>query len=105
MDSEAILGPVPSPWKVLYQSDGVASGALTPRFLNSTTGKKSDEDPRLPSLPEEWERTHRRRAPDDPSTFREFRNKKTGELIPHDPRLSVETLTERGILLETFNLV
>ncbi|EON70018.1 hypothetical protein W97_09284 [Coniosporium apollinis CBS 100218] len=103
MDSESLLGRLPNPWRVRlgWESGGIYLG----RYYNSSTGVLTEEDPRLDSLPVEWERVQADRTPDDPLVFALFRNKVTGEVMNSDPRLLPEALKERGVDLKTFQLI
>lgn len=102
MDAESLLGPIPDPFKLeLWCPDGFYEIA----FYNSSTRKRSIEDPRLPPLSLEWEIIKRERTQDDPYFFREFRNKITGETRKSDPRMLPEALEQRGVKLEKFRLV
>lgn len=103
MDSESLLGPLPDPWKVLvdFDSNGIYDG----RYLNPSTGVVTKGDPRLDSLPVEWERVYADRSPDDPLLLALFKNKVTGEVMNSDPRLLPEALKQRGVDLKTFQLI
>lgn len=103
MDSGSLLGRLPDPWRVRlgWESGGIYLG----RYYNSSTGVLTEEDPRLDSLPVEWERVQADRTPDDPLVFALFRNKVTGEVMNSDPRLLPEALKEHGVDLKTFQLI
>lgn len=109
MLTEALLGEMPAPWEVRFEG---TSHSFPIEFYNRSTKELSREDPRLPPLSPEWERMERV-SPGDGRllfeefrfAFQEFRNKVTGEIISHDPRMSPEALRQRGVKLETFRLV
>jgi len=67
----------------------------------------SKQDPRLGDIHSsfEWETAEQEKTPDDPQLFAPHRNKRTGEIINSDPRLSLEALLQRGVKLEQFRLV
>jgi hypothetical protein len=99
-DGAALLGPVPSPWKVRYNYD--SRGYKEPYFHNSTTAENCLEDPRMGPLPPQWERLDAVRTKDDPQFFAKFRNKITGQVMNSDPRLLPAALIERGVKVEDF---
>lgn len=101
MDSEALLGPIPHPWRVQQIQH---EGRFSLRFLNTETNNLSVEDPRLPALKSEWQRIYRYYTADDPLYFAEFRNVITGQVMNSDPRLLPEALESRGVDLRTFTL-
>jgi hypothetical protein len=102
-DGEALLEPLPSPWKVRIKLG--SNGYDKIYFINSLTGESTHEDPRLEALPSHWEELEAVRTPDDPLLFGRFRNKLTGEVRNSDPRLLPEALEKRGVKIETFELV
>lgn len=99
MEGEALLGQIPVPWTVQY------SGQYDRIFLNKETKEKTVEDPRLRSLPPDWESVEVTRTSNEPIHFGYFRNKKSGEMMNSDPRMLPEALEKRGIKLEKFCLV
>ncbi|KIW94642.1 uncharacterized protein Z519_04618 [Cladophialophora bantiana CBS 173.52] len=103
-DATALLGQLPSPWRVQVFEDD--AGYLTAyRFFNPQSNVLSDEDPRLGPL-EQWTRvTSLPRTMDDPVIFQVFQHNQTGEIIKHDPRLDPEALIARGLNVNTFCLV
>ncbi|KAJ8132725.1 hypothetical protein O1611_g898 [Lasiodiplodia mahajangana] len=101
-DGVALLGPLPTPWRVQRILDSTQQFMIC-RFYNPDTEVLCDEDPRLGPLDGDWERLPGRdRTADDPQVFQEFRNKTTGQIIKSDPRLSPESLRTRGLELEEF---
>jgi hypothetical protein len=104
MNCEALLGPLPSPWKSKRYKDSRAIFKVG--FFNCETGEKIalEDDPRLGDLPPEWERLEVNETSDDPFYTQRCRNKITGEEINSDPRLLPEAL-EKRVKLQTFRLV
>ena len=106
MDGEALLGPVPAPYRVQIKRDVEDDwGYENPHLLNVETGEYVRKDPRLGPVPEGWEELIPERTFEDPRSYARFRNSTTGEVINSDPRLLPAALEERGVKLETFNLV
>ena len=102
MDTEALLGPLPSNYQVqLGQSN---SAQYTLRFRDTLTGKIVDEDPRLDKLPEEWEFQKPVHLHANASQFI-WKNRVSGEEQNWDPRLSSTALKCRGVKIETLRLV
>ncbi|KAI0103035.1 HET-domain-containing protein [Nemania sp. FL0031] len=106
MHGEAVLGPVPYPWKVELRI-GDETRHWTPSFRNAETGMGTEDDPRLAStqMPAEWEPIEFEWTPADPLNCRKFRNRDTGQVINSDPRLFPEALLERGVALRTITLI
>lgn len=102
MDGEALLGPVPHPWVVQQLN---VEDYYQPQYLNTITNTVSSQDPRLGTLPWEWRRADRERTIETPLHYAYFDNILTGEWINSDPRLLPEALEQRGIKLETIQLV
>ena len=96
-DGAPLLGVMPANWR-LQLGDG-----RSPWVKNLRAGAEQDDDPRLPHLPEE-----RKRIGDtwmDLRSHKWFQNVHTGEDTNYDPRMSAEALRDRGVKLQTFNLV
>ncbi|KLU88072.1 hypothetical protein MAPG_07059 [Magnaporthiopsis poae ATCC 64411] len=111
-DANALLGPLPGEgrWRTAVLRDS-ETGGVAAQFLDSATGLRTDEDPRLPPLPPPWEAVDNvaaakrlERTLDDPFVFRRFRNKETGEVVNSDPRMLPDALRARGVPLEFFTL-
>jgi len=103
-DCIPFLGPLPSPW-ITRKPDGYG-GRGDFLFLNTETGERTKEDPRLEPLNRtDWERIDHVPCADDPYFFDYFKNVKTSEVINSDPRLLPDNLRRRGVNLETFTLV
>lgn len=101
MDGESVLGPLPLSWKIQVKT---RYGVQTYQFVETATNTVTTDDPRLPSLPDEWAQVLRERTQDDPLDSKEFRNADTGEIINSDPRMLLEALQQRGVKLKTFRL-
>ncbi|KIM95703.1 hypothetical protein OIDMADRAFT_171163 [Oidiodendron maius Zn] len=100
---ESLLGPIPTPWQLRIIFDDL--GIFTPQFVNADSGETTFEDPRLATVPRDWEELEAIRSPGDPTLFKRFHNKISGEIINSDPRMSPEALEQRGVKLQTFTLV
>ena len=103
MEGEALLGPIPAPWKVMLDIlPDICS--REPIYWNAETKMTSKHDPRLGDIPSssDWESIDQERTPDDPRLFAPHRNKVTGEVINSDPLLSYQALLDRGIELQKF---
>ncbi|KAI1387256.1 HET-domain-containing protein [Hypoxylon trugodes] len=107
MFGEALLGPFPESWKFILHREGEEDGQYRVCFVNTDTGVKRTDDPRLDEipLPPEWEPIEWNRTTADPLHYRKFWNRETGEEINSDPRLFPEALVGRGVPLETITLV
>lgn len=100
MDGEALLGPIPSPWKTeLYRRKD--SGYST-HFAKPN--EKTLDDPRLPPLPFEWVEVNRDDGPWPIGKYY-FRNTVTGESMDSDPRMLPDALVKRGANLQKFRLI
>ncbi|KAI3326839.1 heterokaryon incompatibility protein-domain-containing protein [Xylariaceae sp. AK1471] len=85
-DGVALLGPLPTPWRVQRFGD-ITSITMDCKFYNPDKDILCDEDPRLDPLGDEWERlSNRDRTSGDPQIFKEFRHRPTGRIIKSDPR-------------------
>ncbi len=102
-DSTSILGPLPSPWKVVG-SWGDGNRYLF-RFFNTETNESTAEDPRLTSFECDWERIDHKPDANDLELYDYFKHKETGEIMNSDPRMLPETLEAHGIKLTTFCLI
>tara|TARA_R110002003_G_scaffold112_8_gene9594 strand:- start:16470 stop:17366 length:897 start_codon:yes stop_codon:yes gene_type:complete len=106
MERQALLGPVPKPWRLIareshWDHDDPQPQAL---YVNDQTGEETLCDARLEDLPEDWEEV----AKEDDLRMpfaQHYRNKKTKQVINSDPRLSIEALRLRGAPLERIVLV
>ncbi|KAF2671445.1 hypothetical protein BT63DRAFT_217171 [Microthyrium microscopicum] len=102
-DGEALLGPLPSPWRSILGI--LADGFLRLGFRRHGTEEFELEDPRVDPISEPWERMDYHRERHDPKFFEKFRNKDTGEVINSDPRMLPDALRARGVNLRTFSLI
>ncbi|KUJ13698.1 HET-domain-containing protein [Mollisia scopiformis] len=98
MNGEALLGPVSRPWRSKRRMNW--RGVWEACFEHEKTEQLLDvaEDPRLYSVPDEWERLEN----DDPHHIQKWKNTQTGEIINSDPRLLPDALVERGVMLQMF---
>ena len=101
-DGEALLGKLAHPWKLEFVHTSIIG--IEKRFVNTSTGTITSEDPRLGPMPEEWEGTDQEPADFDSHFGPWCRNKLTGEIINSDPRLLPDALRARGVELQTFAL-
>lgn len=102
MDAEALIGPLLHEWRI--EIDFI-EGRYNIRYLDTTTGERTSDDPRLDALPSDCERIQRGYTACDPHYVAWFRNRATGEVMNSDPRLLPEALERRGVKLETLRLV
>lgn len=79
--SVALLGTFPRHWKVRNEYD-------------SDTGATTLEDPRLGSLPVEWERVGSARTRGGPEVFAKFEKVEMGDIENSDPRATPWALKE-----------
>jgi hypothetical protein len=106
MDAEVLLGPLPAGFSFQLRQD--SRDIEKAGYLNTDTQEWSlaEDDPRLGPRPDDWELLPRSVwAAHEALVYQEWRNRTTGEIITSDPRLSPDTLKERGIELEDFDLV
>ncbi|KAI3324409.1 HET-domain-containing protein [Xylariaceae sp. AK1471] len=103
MEGEAVLGKLPPKWHVVGRKG--EEGLDIPYYCNRDTGAELIEDPRLGKLPSDWEPFSWRRTRDDPRFCSKFRNINTGVVINSDPRLTPESLRERGVDVQSIMLV
>ena len=104
MDSEALLGCLPTEWTV---SQWTVQGRFQPRYYRTDMEFREAvlDDPRLEPLNSQWRRVERDLTADDPEHVAFFEDKSTGEIINYDPRMSKEALERRGVKLQTIALV
>lgn len=102
-DAVGILGTLPDQWKVIIKGD--AFGRPTPRYVSLQEYCEIENDPRLGSLPQSWERVSCNRSAEDPSIFEKFLSHETGEEVDSDPRLFPDALIARGVELEYLPLI
>ena len=100
MAGEALLGPLPSPWKLITKRyPGIKRYRRC--FLNQDTRDTQIQDPRLGSLPKKWRiKSHKRQ-----DVRNRYVNDETGEDTSEHPGLRVDALKERGVKFEDFRLV
>jgi hypothetical protein len=100
MCCEGFLGPLPSPYKMIWVSDAKKLGVY-PCYLNPTSGVWGTEDPRLGELPDGWKIEYGF----EHKNSQLFVNKRTGERTGFDPRLRPEALVARGVDIQCFDLI
>lgn len=98
MDSEALLGQLPSPWRTQWQLLGDGSYAHGYFYVNTESGERTRGDPRLWPLPSEWTTKE-----DIKEVW--YENSVTGEKVGDDPRLTSKALRERGIPVQALELI
>lgn len=104
MDAEALLGPVPGPWRCqLHAIDGF----WVPHYHNDETRILSLQDPRFGQLAAdmEWEIVVKKDGEHRPKRPVSWRHKLTGSFEESEPRLTTAALEARGVKIETFKLV
>ena len=102
-DSEAILGPLPYPWRVqcvVSNENGVHRFC----YVNMASGFRCFEDPRLPPI-DGWESLGLVPQGESSRLVTFFKNAATGEVSNSDPRLRLEALEKLGIRFQTFVLI
>lgn len=102
MNGEAILGPIPTGWRV--QSDRSKQGLMIQTFTQEQSpAEPTCEDPRLGPLPAGWEITCTEML-QSPSFKKLF--KSPDEIIhaENDPRVLPKALALRGIKIQKFQL-
>ncbi|KAL8866973.1 MAG: hypothetical protein Q9174_005961, partial [Haloplaca sp. 1 TL-2023] len=99
MLGEALKPPLKPPWKDVLP---VTRGWALSYFINAQTDELLKDDPRLGPLPTEWEEIQTLNPFLPPFVFR---NKENGYVSMNDPRMSAESIQQRGTMLNTFDLV
>lgn len=99
MLGEALKPPLEPPWKDALP---VTKGWALPYFVNTETGELLKSDPRLGSLPPGWEEVTSLDPFLPPFVFE---NKDDGYISINDPRMSADAIRQRGIVLETLELI
>ena len=100
MSGEAILGPLPDCFDVVYRFVEVADNYQRP-YIERETATVLEEDPRSGSLPTGWRKIS---FNGDPNRW--FVNDENGrEPTSSDPRLTPEALRKRGVDLKVFEII
>jgi hypothetical protein len=102
-DAKALLGPLGDDWTVQVFAEST-DYRRNFKFLNKETGVLTDDDPRLPPLPSQWERIETEMT-SGPTTFQLFKNGDDGRTINYDPRMTPNTFESKGVAIERFILV
>jgi hypothetical protein len=107
MDAETLLGPLPSDYKVVRQLpwNAARSDVVHRTFVNIHTKDVTTQDPRLGALPEQWVEVPVTAEMWPFKVLQAFENRETGEVANSDPRMGVEELRGRGVVLERFVVV
>ncbi|KAL3595535.1 hypothetical protein FPOAC2_09876 [Fusarium poae] len=105
MSGETLLGPLPDNY-IVQQRTG-PDGVHRTKFLNKDTGEHTIGDPRLVPIPfpDGWLFLEFGMEVDDPVYCPLFINSETKKIISYDPRMTMRALMERGINIQTVNLV
>jgi hypothetical protein len=111
-DARPFLGPLPPGWRVVVLDDDHGGNMI--RFRNIAAAGADVElemcdadtvnDPRLGDLPPGWEWSEAERTKNDPDLFEEYYHE-SDKYIHSDPRMTVEALAARGVILESFDLI
>ncbi|KAL8904162.1 MAG: hypothetical protein Q9207_003454 [Kuettlingeria erythrocarpa] len=99
MLGEALKPPLQPPWKDVLP---VARGWALSYFINAETGELLKTDPRLGALPTGWEEVTTLDPFLPPFVFK---NQEKGHISMNDPRMSAEAIEQRGIVLDTLELI
>lgn len=111
-DACAFLGPLPPQWRVVVLDDEYGGKRIRYRDLSQggrdlvleISDADTVHDPRLGDLPPGWRWYECERTKNDPDLFEEYYHEEEG--YQHsDPRMSAAALTDRGVILQTFDLV
>jgi hypothetical protein len=123
VEAESLLGPIPLPWRSFSFNNESGFGEpwyhiFDKRELDVILHHSPDsrgiikakypsrEDPRLGSLPPNWERVDDyKKKSDNPILLAVFRNTETGEIMKSDPRMLPEALVACGVKLQQFRFV
>jgi hypothetical protein len=99
---EALMGPIHDPFKSVFRWNAPEQGYL-PSFLNTENNSYQWVDPRLSEvpLPVGWRKKKHKME----EWIQLFMNDITGEETNFDPRLTAESLRERGVDIQTLNLI
>jgi hypothetical protein len=103
MSAEAIRGPLPSHFEIIFRSgEGIDNkGTSNNEYIDRGTGSIQLEDPRLGPLPKGWQKVNG--GGDHCAMF--VKDGSGNEPTDEDPRLTQEALKERGVDLKVFELV
>ncbi|KAN0106815.1 Heterokaryon incompatibility protein (HET) domain containing protein [Hyaloscypha variabilis] len=101
-NGEALMGPIHDLFKLVRRWNAPEQSYL-PAFLNTENNSYQLADPRLSkvSLPVGWRKKKHKME----DCIQLFINDITGEETEFDPRLTAESLRERGVDIQTLNLI
>lgn len=103
MFGEKFLGPLQPSYRIQLSTGN--DGRLVPHYLNTTTMERSNQDPRLSLIVDEWEEVPINGEPDHAIRRTDLHNKINGKIINSNASFYAEVLTARGMKLETFTLI
>jgi hypothetical protein len=98
MNSEALLGPLPSGWKLAW---GTSDGGHLFQMFKREDDPIQDEDPSLGPLPSPWYKWYN---PESPSVTY-YRHGNSDVAGWGDPRLTIVGLRRRGVDVQEIVLV
>ncbi|KAF4996974.1 hypothetical protein FGRMN_4192 [Fusarium graminum] len=102
-DATGILGLLPPGWSVQAHFD--PSGQAKYSYHDGESGTASEDDPRLPPLPDHLQKRELLRITDDPIVAEIFEDCQTGSKMKHDPRMTADALRGRGCNIVAFDIV
>ncbi|KAI4112705.1 MAG: hypothetical protein LQ345_006187 [Seirophora villosa] len=100
MEGEALLGPLPSNWRLASRFDE-ETRRWWDMFKDRDQGVWQVEDPRLGPLPKGWYEVEHPKQ----HLYAKFRDETEDTPTSFDPRMLPSSLRERGIEVQDFNLV
>lgn len=100
VDGEALLGPLPSNWRLASRFDEETK-TWWKMFEDHDQGVWQVEDPRLGPLPKGWYEVEH----PEQHLYAKFRDETKDAATIFDPRMLPSSLCERGVELQDFNLV
>lgn len=109
MDGEGILGPLPTPWKLVVRNPGQLQTsysvvAVNPSFYNAETAEYQSQDPRLVQRDKQWELVEKNDEARLGTCVQHYRHIKSGEIINSDPNLALEMLKAQNVPFNTIVL-
>ena len=101
MQAEPLLGPLPHPWQRVNRYSEELEGSFE-CFFDKETDQYQLDNPRLSPLPNGW----RVKSHAEEAWWNRYVNENTGEDAGEfDPRLTPESLKQRGVNLQEFRLI
>ena len=102
MNGEGLLGSMPPSWKVRMQYTDLSY--CVPQYIDASENT-TFEDPRLGTVPVDWEKLDVVKTRNDPEISAAFKNKNTGEVSNSDPRMFPEALKAKGVNVVSLKLI